>query len=151
MTANVDPYVEAVIVERLSRADVAELVTLPTSAAVDTAALHREAAAIRRNLEQSASDAMLDLISRAEHLAASATGRRRLDEIGAALAESVSGSALAPFAGAESANAVWDGLDTARKRAVIEALTPVIIHPAGKGVRSFNPATVVMPWQRNQS
>jgi DNA invertase Pin-like site-specific DNA recombinase len=151
MTANVDPYVEAVIVERLSRADVAELVTLPASAAVDTAALHREAAAIRRNLDQSASDAMLDLISRAEHLAASATGRRRLDEIGAALAESVSGSALAPFAGAESANAVWDGLDTARKRAVIEALTPVIIHPAGKGARSFNPATVVMPWQRNQS
>jgi len=148
MTANVDPYVEVVIKERLSRDDVAELVTPPASAAVDTAALHREAAAIRRNLEQSASDAMLDLISRAEHLAASAAGRRRLDEIGAALAESVSGSALAPFAAAESADAVWDDLDTARKRAVIEALTPVIINPAGRGARSFNPATVVMPWQR---
>jgi site-specific DNA recombinase len=45
---------------------------------------------------------------------------------------------------------VWDGLDTARKRAVIEALTPVIIHPAGRGARSFNPAAVVIPWQQDR-
>jgi hypothetical protein len=135
-----------VIIRRLSRDDVAGLVT--PRAAVDTAALHREAAAIRRNLEQSAADAMLNRISRAEHLAASAAGRRRLDEITTDLAASASGSALAPFAAGRAAAGVWDGLDTARKRAVIDALTPVVIHPAGRGARVFDPETVVMPWRQ---
>jgi site-specific DNA recombinase len=146
MTANVDPYVELVMIERLSRDDVAELLA-PPSAAVDTAALHREAAAIRANLRQSAADAMLNRISRDEHLAASATGRARLDEITADLAASAGGSALAPFATGEPARKVWDGLDTARKRAVIGALTSVIIHPAGRGARAFNPDTVEITWR----
>ncbi len=150
MTANVDPYVEAVIVERLSRADVAELVMPSASAVVDTAGLHREAAAIRRNLETYAKDAALNRIDRVEYLAMRDAGHARLAEITADLAESVAGSALAPFAAAESADAVWKDLDTARKRAVIDALTPVIIHPAGRGARSFDPATVVMPWQHDQ-
>ena len=147
MTASVDAYVQAVIVERLSD-DITDLIAAP--ATIDTAALHREAATIRANLKQSATDAMLNRISRDEHLAASAAGRRRLEEIAADLEASAAGSALAPFAAAESAQEVWDGLDTARKRAVIEALTPVIIHPAGRGARSFNPATVVIPWQQDR-
>ena len=148
MAASVDAYVQAVIVERRSRDDITDLIATP--ATVDTAALYREAAAIRANLNQSAADAMLNWISRDEHLAASAAGRRRLEEIAADLEASAAGSALAPFAAAESACVVWDGLDTARKRAVIEALTPVIIHPAGRGARSFNPATVIMPWQQDR-
>ena len=47
MTASVDAYVEAVIIERLGRDDIADLIT-PPAGTVDTAALHREAAAIRR-------------------------------------------------------------------------------------------------------
>ena len=147
MTASVDAYVQDVIVERLSD-DITDLIT--ASATIDTAALNREAAAIRANLNQSATDAMLNRISRDEHLTASVAGRRRLAEIAADLEASAAGSALAPFAAAESARDVWDGLDTGRKRAVIEALTPVIIHPAGRGARSLNPATVVMPWQQDR-
>ena len=145
MVANVDAYVERVIVGRLSRDDIADLISPP--ATVDTAALHREAAAIRANLKQSAADAMLGLIGRDEHLAASAAGRRRLEEIAADLEASAAGSALAPFAAGKAAAEVWDGLDRARKRAVIDALTPVIIHPAGRGARVFDPATVIMPWE----
>ncbi len=150
MTANVDPYVEAVIVERLSHADVAELVTPSVSAVVDTAGLHREAAAIRHNLQTYAKDAALGRIDRVEYLAMRDAGHARLDEITADLAESMAGSALAPFAAAKSADAVWKDLDTARKRAVIDALTPVIIHPAGRGARAFDPATVVMPGRHDQ-
>ncbi len=144
MTAPVDLHVEAAVVDRLSLGDAAKLIA-PPSAGADTAALHRQAAAIRANLEQSASDAMLGLISRAEHLAASATGRARLAEITAELAASASGSALAPFAAGEAAEDVWDRLDVARRRAVIAALTEVIIHPAGRGARQFDPATVGTP------
>ena len=147
MAASVDAYVEKVIVERLSRDDIADLITPP--ATVDTAALHREAASIRANLKQSAADAMLSLIGRDEHLAASAAGRRRLEEIAAGLEASAAGSALAPFAAGRAAAQVWDGLDRARKRAVIDALTPVIIYPAGRGARVFDPETVKIPWHRD--
>jgi DNA invertase Pin-like site-specific DNA recombinase len=140
MAASVDNYVERVIVERLSRDDITDLITPP--AAVDAAALHREAAAIRANLKQSAADAMLGLIGRDEHLCASAAGRRRLDEITAELAESAAGSALAPFATGKAAREVWDGLDRPRKSAVIGALCTVTIAPAGRGARIFDPDTV---------
>jgi site-specific DNA recombinase len=141
MTANVDPEVEKVIVERLSRDDLADLIS-PPSAAVDTAALHREAAAIRRNLDEMAADRALGLMSRTQMIAATERGNARLAEITADLAASASGSALAPFAAGRAAAEVWAGLDVARRRAVIGALAAVTIHPAGRGARTFDPDTV---------
>ena len=38
---------------------------------------------------------------------------------------------LAPFAAAQNARAVWDGLDLARQRRVLAALCTVTLHPAG--------------------
>ena len=58
------------------------------------------------------------------------------------MSASASASALAPFAAAGDARAVWDGLDRERRRAVIAALTAVTLHPAGRGARVFNPAAV---------
>jgi site-specific DNA recombinase len=146
MTANVDDYVERVIIGRLGRDDIADLIT-PPSAAVDTVALHREAAAIRRNLDEMAADRALGLVTRTQMIAATERGNIRLAEITADLAASASGSALAPFATGRAAAEIWAGLDRARKRAVVDALTPVIIHPAGRGARTFNPATVEIPWR----
>ena len=144
MTASVDAYVELVVLERLGRDDIAGLIA-PPAAGVDTAALHREAAAIRRNLDEMAADRALGLVTRTQMIAATERGNARLAEITADLAASASGSALAPFAAGLPAAEVWGGLDTARKRAVIDALTPVIIHPAGRGARVFDRDTVEMP------
>ena len=66
----------------------------------------------------------------------------RLGEIGAQLAAAAETSALAPFAAADSAREVWDGLDNSRKRAVITALATVTIGPAGRGMRTFDSDTV---------
>ena len=142
MTANVDPEVEKVIVERLGRDDIADLITPPASAAVDAAALRREAAAIRRNLDEMAADRALGLVSRTQMIAATERGNARLAEITADLAASASGSALAPFAAGRAAAEVWAGLDVARRRAVIGALAAVTVHPAGRGARTFDPDTV---------
>jgi hypothetical protein len=87
------------------------------------------------------------LISRSQMLAATESGNARLAEISAELAAAASTSALAPFAAAESAQTVWDSLDGARKRAVIDALAEVIINPAGRGARVFDPATVQIEWR----
>jgi hypothetical protein len=46
---------------------------------------------------------------------------------------------------------VWDGLDLSRRREVIRALTPVILHPAGRGARSYDLAAKVdMPGLRGR-
>lgn len=136
--ANVDAYVSAVITERLSRDDFADLVAPKRP---DLTPLHREAASIRRNLDELAADRALGLVTREQMIAATKRGGDRLAEIEARLAASASTSALAPFASG-NARAVWDGLDRERRRAVIEALTAVTLHPAGRGARTFNPDTV---------
>jgi DNA invertase Pin-like site-specific DNA recombinase len=139
MSEPVDAYVTAVIIERLSRPDLAEL-TAPKRS--DLAPLHREAASIRTNLDTLAADMVAGLVSRSQMLAATERGNARLAEITAQLAAAAESSALAPFAAGESARKVWDSLDPARKRAVIAALATVTIHPAGRGARTFDPATV---------
>jgi hypothetical protein len=150
MTASVDAYVELVMIERLGRDDIADLIT-PAAGAVETAAMHREAAAIRRNLDEMAADRALGLVSRSQMISATERGNARLAEITADLAASASGSVLAPFATGQAASEVWAGLDRARKRAIIDALTPVIIHPAGRGARVFDRDTVVMPGRQDLS
>ena len=146
MTASVDDYVERVIVERLGRDDIADLIS-PPSAAVDAAALYREAEAIRANLDEMAADKALGLVTRSQLIAATARGNARLDEISAVLKASAEGSVLAPFAEGKPARQVWEELDRARKRAVIDALTPVVIYPAGRGARTFDRDTVQIPWR----
>src|SRR5207302_11436435 len=97
-----------------------------------------------RNLEEMAGDRALGLVTREQMIAATKRGGVRLAEIETQLAASASTSALAPFAAAGNVRAVWDALDCARKRAVIGALTTVIIHPAGRGARTFDPDTVTV-------
>ena len=135
----------AVVVARLARADAAEL-TAPKRP--DTTPLHREAAAIRHNLDELAADRALGLVTREQMIAATKRGQARLGEIGTQLAASAGTSALAPFAGAESAQAAWDRLDRERRRAVIGALCTPVLHPAGRGARVFDPATVEISWRQ---
>ena len=143
--ANVDAYVEAVIVERLSRPDVADLVTPKRP---DLGPLRTEAASIRHNLDELAADRALGLVSREQMIVGTQRGNARLDEISAELAAAASESALAPFAAAESAKAAWDALDRERRRAVIDALCTVTVHPAGRGARAFVPDTVAIEWHQ---
>ncbi|HEY1002854.1 MAG TPA: recombinase family protein [Streptosporangiaceae bacterium] len=143
--ANVDAYVEAVIVERLSRPDVADLVTPKRP---DLGPLRTEAASIRHNLDELAADRALGLVSREQMIVGTQRGNARLDEISAELAAAASESALAPFAAAESAKAAWDALDRERRRAVIDALCTVTVHPAGRGARAFVPDTVAIQWHQ---
>jgi DNA invertase Pin-like site-specific DNA recombinase len=146
--ASVDEEVVFRTIERLERPDIAALLAPKRP---DLSPLHTEAASIRRNLDELAADRALGLVSRSQMIAATERGNARLAEIAASLAAAAETSALAVFAAADSAWRVWDALDNSRKRAVIAALTPVTILPAGRGARVFNPATVItaMPGDRN--
>ena len=80
----------------------------------------------------------MGLISRSQMLTATERGNARLAEIAGELAETAGKGALAPFTSGQAARAVWDGLDLSRRREVIRTLTPVILHPAGRGARAYD-------------
>jgi site-specific DNA recombinase len=139
MTGPVDQHVTLRIIKRLARPDLADLVTPKRP---DLGPLHTEAASIRANLDELAADRALGLVSRAQMIAATQRGNARLAEIAARLAAAAESSALAPFTAGESARNVWARLDNSRRRAVIAALCTLTLQPAGRGARTFDPATV---------
>jgi hypothetical protein len=51
---------------------------------------------------------------------------------------------LGPVIGAADVKATWIGLPLARKRAVIDTLMSVKIHPPGRGVRHFDSRSVTL-------
>jgi site-specific DNA recombinase len=134
VTAHVEAVITGVLAEHA-----ADLVTPQRP---DLTPLRTEAAAIRANLDEMAADRAQGLMSRSQMIAATQRGNARLDAIAAQLAEAASESVLAPFAAADNARAVWDGLDLPRQRRVLAALATVTLHPAGQGSRTFNPDTV---------
>ena len=143
----VEKFVEKLVVARLSRPDAADLVTVEESG-IDVAALREEAAAIRKNLEEMASDRALGRISRAQMLKATEAGNARLAEIGTELDNAARENVLAPLVAAENASSVWAGLDISRKRAVIKTLMTVTLHSPGRGPRRpFDPATIEVGWK----
>ncbi len=142
---DVNWYVAEVMVGRLSRDDVGDLITPPPG--IDTTALHREAVSLRKKMETDAVDEMKGSISRAQLRARSEYATRRLAEIGDSLAAAAVTSVLAPFANGEPAREVWDGLGLDRQRAVVDELCMVTLLPRGKGVRTFDPAKVVIAWR----
>jgi site-specific DNA recombinase len=134
VTAHVEAVLTGVLAEHA-----ADLVTPQRP---DLAPLRAEAAAIRANLDEMAADRALGLMSRSQMIAATQRGNARLEAIAAQLAEAASESVLAPFAAADNARAVWDGLELPRQRRVLAALCTVTLHPAGQGSRTFDPDTV---------
>ena len=106
----VEEFIEKLVIERLSRADAADLVAVQEGGP-DVVALREEAAAIRRNLEEMAADRALGLITRPQLLAATGRANIRLDEIGTELDHAARENVLAPLVAAENAAAVWADLD----------------------------------------
>jgi DNA invertase Pin-like site-specific DNA recombinase len=144
----VEKFIEKVVVGRLSRSDAADVVTAGESG-IDVAALREEAAAIRANLEEMASDRALGKITRAQMLKATEAGTARLDEIGAELDSAARENVLAPLVAAENAATLWTTLDISRKRTVIRTLMSVTLHSPGRGARRpFDPATVEVTWKQ---
>ena len=144
----VEDFITRLVVERLPRADAADLVAVPENGP-DLVALREEAAAIRRNLEEMAADRALGLITRPQLLAATGRANIRLDEIGAELDHAARENVLAPLVAAENAAEVWEILDLSRKRAVIKTLMAVTLHSPGRGARRpFDPATVAITWNQ---
>jgi site-specific DNA recombinase len=136
--APLDAYVTAVVIERLSRPDAAELL-VPRSD-VDVAGLAREANSLRARLTSLGDLVETGDMSTGEFRTRKARLTEQLGAIEAELSASAGTSPLVGIAGHPDAAAVWEASTLAEKRAVIDALMTITVLSATSLGRGFNAA-----------
>ncbi|HEX6526517.1 MAG TPA: recombinase family protein [Streptosporangiaceae bacterium] len=130
-----DKYVENVIVARLSRDDVSDLI--PHEAEVDVAALRDELVVCDTRKNGAAQSYARGGIDEAQLETITAELDHRMAEIRAELNAATSHSPLSAFAMTDDARRTWDELTIGRKREITRILLTVTLPPLGRG-HSFN-------------
>ncbi|KNE81024.1 hypothetical protein ADZ36_18770 [Streptomyces fradiae] len=123
----VDKHVEAFIIARLSRPDVANLI--PAAPETDFKALREEAQELERRKEEAGVSYARGRISLAVLETATAEIAGRLAEITAQLSASARTSPLAPFVATDDAQSVWASLSLGHRREVLRTLVRVVVRP----------------------
>ncbi|OZD39570.1 recombinase family protein [Rhodococcus sp. 06-1477-1A] len=145
----IEAFVEAVMVERLSRADA--LAVFAPDVEADTRDLGAEADTLRRRLDDLAEDYADGTMTRPQFRTANERVRARLGAIEAEMATAGAADLVAPLVTSGDVAAAWAALTTPRKRAVIDALAVVTLNPLGRGRHRFTPetfaATVDIAWR----
>jgi DNA invertase Pin-like site-specific DNA recombinase len=143
----IDEFVEAVIIERLSRPDAAELLT-PTTPAADVAALRDESNVQRARIDEAASLFAQGNIQALQLQTITATCEQRIKELEQQIADTVSQSPLTTLIGVDDVAATWDELDLSIQREIVRTLFDrIVIGPGKRGARVFDPATVRIEWK----
>jgi site-specific DNA recombinase len=151
---DVDEFVEALVIRRLSAPDAAALVDRPDRP--DTGGLHVQALALRLRLDELAgmfADGSIDARQLRE---GSGRIRAQLNDVERQIADAAAGSALSGLIGVDDPAATWAGLHLDRRRAVIDELVVVTLLPAAKGRPRgwrpgspyFRPDSVRVEWRR---
>ncbi|MET9344231.1 recombinase family protein [Nonomuraea sp. NPDC003804] len=134
----VDDYVERVVIARLSRQDIAEL--LPQHAPIDVTALHEELAL----LDADETEIGLSLARRRRggqglSVAAAEVAQAEIDkrraEISQQIIEAAAEHPLQEFAISDDAAKTWAGLSRGRKREILRMLVTITLLPVGRGRR----------------
>jgi site-specific DNA recombinase len=141
-----EEYVEAVVIERLAQPDAAEL--LVPRAEVDMTALAEEATSLRARLQ-----GLGDLVETGDMGPAEYRVRRQrlaeqLAKVEQRMVEANGSTPLAGLAGRDDVAKVWAGLDLGRKRAVIDCLMTIVVLPAVKRGKGFDPERVGIEWKQ---
>jgi DNA invertase Pin-like site-specific DNA recombinase len=143
MSEPVDEYVSAVSLDRLQRPDAAMLwaAELP-----DAKELMAEADVLRHRRDDLALDYADGAMTREQFRTANSRVLSRLGEIETLIAASGSSSPLAIVA-SEDVAGTWHGLSIAQQRNIIAALMTPVLHPPGRGTRTFRPESVEIRWR----
>lgn len=143
--AQVEKVVSSAIGARLAASDAAGVLVGPDNDAMAQRAAQR--AELTNKLNEIA-DALADGdIDRDQAKRGTARVRAKLAELDKAeRADRKPVAALAELAGKGNARELFDALELDRRRAVIDALGTVVLHPTGRGGRVFDPATVTIEW-----
>lgn len=143
--AHVDEYVTAMLIERLSQPDAAEVFAPAPAAIIDVKGLRRHRAALRELLDEFARDRAEGLIDRTQMLAGTKRTKAKLDAVEAELASVTDRSPLSCIVGAADVATTWAGLSLGQQRAILAAVLTVRILPSHKG-SGFNPKAVEISW-----
>jgi site-specific DNA recombinase len=140
----VDELVSAVIVARLRRSDLADLLV---TEAPETATLHEEARGLRARLDTIATDYADGLLTARQLVKATNRVEARLVDVTGRIAAAGRTSALSAVAAVSDPGAAWLALDVAARQAVARELCTVTLLPAPVGRRPFDPDTVMIEWR----
>ncbi|WP_424531059.1 recombinase family protein [Sphaerisporangium viridialbum] len=132
-----DRWIETVMIERLSRPDLAEL--LPQRATVDAPALRAQVIAIEARKKTAAKMFARDAIDEETFEETCEEADRLIDGINETLKAAAGESPLAPFITSDDPAATWEGLTRGRKREIISMLATVTALPIGRGRRKVAP------------
>ena len=141
----VDDYVRAVVVGRLSQPDAIELLRADTRP--DAGKLRTRNLTLRSRLDSLATDFAEGELTASQLRTATERIRAQIAEVELQLADAGRVDVLGDLAGAPDVAARWDGLGLDRQRAVIDVLMAITLHPPGQGARTFDPATVKIEWR----
>ena len=130
-----DSFVSKAIIKRLSRDDVADLIT--EKPGVDVAALRQEAMVLRQRKQDAALQFAAGTIDAEQLATISATLGATLGRIQTELSAAAYRSPLTEFIGIQNVREVWEGLTLGRKREVLRAVFTVTLRPVGQGRRNI--------------
>ena len=142
--SDVDAFVTSVIVARLSRPDVADL--LPSRSTVDVVALRdrlreldaEEVEAALQRRRKAITAVMLEVMT--------ADIERERAEIRKQINDATAESPLTEFVGTDDAAGTWERLPLGRKREILRLLATVTLLPTGRGTRTFRPESIRWEW-----
>lgn len=134
--APVDEYVETAVIRILSRPDAVSLFVRESST-IDISGLQEKKLAIRTRLDQLAADYAAGLIERSALIAATERGRQEIASADGELVDAGRGNVFEGLIGTGDVETAWKGLDSSRKRAVIDAMMAVSLSPVGRGRRAL--------------
>ncbi|WP_236243167.1 recombinase family protein [Streptomyces sp. CC228A] len=149
----VDAYVVDLIVERLSRPDAADLL-LPGPNDIDVAALQAESEQIRRRLTDLAGMFGAGQIDMVQFTEGTDTARVQLEGVNRQLARAATRDPLVPLVGAPDVRKAWEGMELARRRAVLRELLVVTLRPPRVGRMPdggyFDYEAIEFKWKRER-
>jgi DNA invertase Pin-like site-specific DNA recombinase len=149
---DLDTYVIMQLMDRLSRPDSRDLLS-PREEPVDVRALQSEMRAARQRLDELAAAFGEGEMDRQEWRAASAPARARLEAAEGSMNAAVKRNPAADLIAAEDPVAFWNSpdFDLSRKRASVDYLVTVTVHPARRGRMPgggyFDAETVQVEWK----
>jgi hypothetical protein len=148
--ADLNDFVQAVIVERLRRPDAVELLRRPP-VDVDMDALRATAIELAERLDQLAVAHADGQITLSQLTRGSDRMRTRLAEVQAQIAAVEQTDPLAGLVGIPDVEGAWRRIDLGRQRAVLDALMTVTVHPwsrhRGPGGARFDPDSIGIEWR----
>ncbi len=142
--ADVDDFVTAVVLERLRRPDVVDLLAPRDSSVREALA---EAAELRARLDLAADDYADGRLDREQFHRITERVRPRLEAAQARARVVDTSPLLDGLAGARDVAEVWDQLPLPRRRAVVDLLVTVTVLRARQGARVFAPESIRIDWK----